>query len=54
MAAPLWVVGGILSAIFAIFGSGTSSFIALMVIVSVISIVPIIYSYVIFKKLNEI
>ena len=55
MAAPLWVVGGIISAIFAILGNGkSSSFIALMIIVSVISIVPIIYSYVIFKKLKEI
>jgi len=54
MAAPLWVVGGIISAIFAIFGGATSSFIALMVIVSVISIIPIVYSYVIFRKLKEI
>ncbi|MBU3146280.1 SdpI family protein [Clostridium sp. CF012] len=54
MAAPLWVVGGIISAMFAIFGDATSSAIALIVIISVISIVPIIYSYVIFKKLKEI
>jgi len=54
MAAPLWVVGGIISAIFEIFGGAAASFIALMVIVSVISIVPIVYSYVIFKKLKEI
>jgi len=54
MAAPLWVVGGIISAVFAIFGDRTTSFIVLMVIVTVISIIPIIYSYVIFKKLNKI
>ena len=53
MAAPLWVVGGIISAIFAILG-GESFFIALLIIVSVISIVPIVYSYIIFKKLNKI
>lgn len=44
---------GIVAAIFAIFGGRTASFIVLMIVVSVISIVPIIYSYVIFKKLNE-
>ncbi|MCB2290612.1 SdpI family protein [Clostridium sp. CS001] len=53
MAAPLWVVGGIISTIFAIIG-GTMYFIALITIVSIISIVPMIYSYVIFKKLNKV
>jgi len=53
MASPLWVVGGILSGIFAIIGNETF-FIALMIIVFIISIVPMVYSYVIFKKLNKI
>lgn len=53
MAAPLWVVGGIISIIFAIIG-GTAYFIALITIVSIISIVPMIYSYIIFKKLNKV
>lgn len=54
MAAPLWVVGGIVSAFFAILLDGkTSSSIALLITVSIISIVPMIYSYVIFKKLDK-
>ena len=53
MAAPLWVVGGIISAIFAIIGD-TMYFIALVTIIPVIAIVPMIYSYVIFKKLSKI
>jgi uncharacterized membrane protein len=54
MAAPLWVVGGLISAVFAIIGDGKSSFfIVLMVVVSVISIVPIVYSFVIFKRLEK-
>ncbi|PRR79741.1 SdpI family protein [Clostridium vincentii] len=52
MAAPLWVVGGIISAIFAIVG-GESFFIALFIILSIVSIVPIIYSYIIFKKFDK-
>jgi len=53
MAAPLWVVGGILSGIFSIIGNKTF-FIALIVIVFIISFVPIVYSYLIFKKLNKV
>ncbi|MCJ7689464.1 MAG: SdpI family protein [Clostridiaceae bacterium] len=54
MAAPLWVIGGIISGIFAIIGDGKSSFfIVLMIVVSVISIVPIVYSFVIFKQLDK-
>lgn len=52
MAGPLWVVGGILSAIFAIIGDGIM-IIPFIIIVSVIAIVPIIYSYIIFSKLNK-
>ncbi|MGH4118136.1 SdpI family protein [Clostridium sp.] len=54
MAAPLWVVGGIISAVFAILFEGKSSYsIALVIIISVISIVPIVYSFVIFKRLEK-
>jgi uncharacterized membrane protein len=51
MAAPLWVVGGILSAIFTIIGGGTF-ILPFIIIVATISIIPVIYSYVIFKKLK--
>ncbi|MBK5242016.1 MAG: SdpI family protein [Clostridium sp.] len=54
MAAPLWVVGGIISAVFAIIGDGNSLFfIVLMIVVAVISIVPMVYSFVIFKRLEK-
>ncbi|WP_435790930.1 SdpI family protein [Clostridium sp.] len=54
MAAPLWVVGGIISGIFAIILDGKSYFyIVLLIVVSAISIVPILYSFVIFKQLNK-
>jgi uncharacterized membrane protein len=54
MAAPLWVVGGIISGVFAIILNGKSFFyIVLLIVVSVISIVPIIYSFIIFKRVNR-
>lgn len=54
MAAPLWVVGGLISGVFAIAFEGKSTFfIALIIILSVISIGPLIYSYVIFKQLDK-
>jgi uncharacterized membrane protein len=53
MAAPLWVVGGIISAIFAIIGD-TMYLISLITIIPVIAIIPIIYSYVIFKRLSKV
>lgn len=52
MAAPFWVIGGIVSAVFAVIG-GEIAFIALMVIILVITIVPTVYSYIIFKKLDK-
>ena len=51
MAAPLWVVGGILSAMFTIIGGGTF-ILPFVIIVAVISIIPVIYSFVIFTKLK--
>lgn len=48
MAAPLWVAGGILNLIIALLGSGFYGFIAIIIAVS---IVPVIYSYIIYQKI---
>jgi uncharacterized membrane protein len=54
MAAPLWVVGGIILGVFAVILDGKSSFsIVVLIVVSMISIVPMVYSFVIFKQLNK-
>ena len=52
MAAPLWVVGGIISAISVIIGGGIV-IVSFLTIVVVMSIVPMIYSYIIFKNLSK-
>lgn len=48
LSAPLWVTGGILNLILFLLGTGAYSFI---IIIIVISIIPIIYSYIVYKKI---
>lgn len=49
LAAPLWVTGGILNLILFLLDRGAYSFIIIIIIISVI---PIIYSYSIYQKIN--
>lgn len=49
--APLWVIGGFIVIASAFFG-GMASFITLMVVVIIITIIPFVYSYRCFKELK--
>lgn len=48
LAAPLWVAGGILNLILFLLGIGAYSF---LVVIIIISIVPSVYSYIIYRKI---
>lgn len=48
LSAPLWVSGGILNLILFLLGAGGESFAA---IITIISIIPMIYSYIIYQKM---
>lgn len=48
-AGPLWFIGGVVMIILAFF-PGSLAFMIMLIIVAIIAIVPIIYSYVIYKK----
>lgn len=48
LAAPIWVVGGILNLILFLAGAGAYGFI---VIIIIISIIPTIYSYIVYRKI---
>lgn len=50
LAAPLWVIGGILNILLSFTGTNSNG-IAFMIIVAVISIVPVGYSYFIYQKI---
>jgi len=50
MAAPIWVVGGILMAILPLFLNANYVWIAYVVIIAAIVLIPTIYSYVIFNQ----
>lgn len=52
MAGPIWVIGGIVNLVFSFFtGAYYSRF--LIAVIIVIAGVPIVYSYIIYKKLDE-
>ncbi|MBK5201016.1 MAG: SdpI family protein, partial [Spirochaetaceae bacterium] len=50
MAGPLWVIGGIISAISALILPNNTKTIVFVIIVLIISLIPIIYSYLEFQK----
>lgn len=50
VAGPLWVVGGIVIAILSLFVSVKVLIILLLVVVGIITLIPVIYSYIAFKK----
>jgi uncharacterized membrane protein len=50
LAAPLWVAGGILNLILSLLGAGFYGFI---VIIIAISIIPTIYSYIVYQKMTN-
>lgn len=52
LAGKLWITGGLLQIVFAILLQGTTLFIVFMTTMAIISIVPGIYSYLLFKKGN--
>ena len=52
MAAPVWVIGGILNILLTIFGI-TFNGIASLIIILVIVIAPVVYSYVIYQKISN-
>lgn len=52
LAAPLWVAGGIAVGILSFF-NGTIAFIGLIMIICIISIIPIVYSYLYYKRINH-
>ena len=53
LAGKMWVVGGITIGIFTLLLNDNLTFWVLIIIISIISIIPLIYSYVIFKKLDN-
>ncbi|MBU3091455.1 SdpI family protein [Clostridium sp. CM028] len=53
MAAPVWVIGGILNILLAITGISFNG-IAFIIIVVAIIVVPTVYSYVVFQKIGNI
>ena len=50
ISAPLWVAGGVLNLVLFLLGAGPYSFIAIIIVISVI---PTIYSYLIYRKLID-
>lgn len=52
LAAPLWVIGGILSLLLSFVGSILNGTV-FIVILAVITIVPVVYSYFIYRKLRD-
>lgn len=50
MAGPIWIIGGIISAILALILPSNISIIALIIIVLIITLIPIIYSYIEFQR----
>ncbi|KEF37930.1 SdpI/YhfL protein family [Schinkia azotoformans MEV2011] len=48
---PLWLIGGIIIIILA-FLPGKIAFIFMMIMIAIITIIPVLYSYFLFKKLG--
>jgi uncharacterized membrane protein len=53
LAGKLWIVGGLLIVIFSLVLSEDVNFYIFMTITAIISIVPIVYSYIVFKELKK-
>lgn len=53
LAGKLWIVGGLLTVIFSLVLPENINFYIFMAITAIITIVPIVYSYLIFKKLKK-
>jgi hypothetical protein len=53
LAGKLWIVGGLLIVIFSLVIPEDINFYLFITITSIITIVPIVYSYLIFKKLKK-
>ena len=53
LAGKLWIVGGLLIVIFSLIITENINFYIFLSITAIISIVPIVYSYLIFKELKK-
>lgn len=51
MAAPIWVIGGILNLLFVILGLGNYRFL-FMILIAILVVVPIVYSYIAYAKVS--